>query len=47
MLDELPSRPKIDLVGELEGRPGAAALALILPAIVILGNAIALMARLG
>ena len=47
MLDELPSRPKIDLVGELEGRPAAAALALILPAIVILGNAIALMARLG
>ena len=45
MLDELPSRPKIDLVGELEGRPAAAALALVLPVVVILGNLIALMAR--
>ncbi|HVS31675.1 MAG TPA: hypothetical protein VMS98_09485 [Thermoanaerobaculia bacterium] len=47
VLDEMPSRPKVDLAGELEGRPLAAALSLILPALVIVGNLAALMNRIG
>ena len=35
LLDEVPGRPEIDGTGELLGRPVAAALALIIPAIVI------------
>jgi hypothetical protein len=35
VIDEAPSRPKFDPNGELEGRPTAAALALILPGLVI------------
>ena len=35
VLDEAPARPKFDLNGDLEGRPVAAALKLILPGIVI------------
>jgi hypothetical protein len=35
LLDEAPGRPQIDGMGELQGRPVAAALALIIPAIVI------------
>ncbi len=35
VIDEAPARPKFDLNGQLEGRPNAAALALILPSIVI------------
>lgn len=41
MLDELPSRPQIDESGELTGRPVAALLVLILPLLVIAGNALA------
>ena len=39
-LDEAPARPKFDLNGDLEGRPLAAALALILPGIVIGAHAL-------
>ncbi len=35
LLDEAPGRPEIDSLGEFRGRPVAAALSLILPAIVI------------
>ena len=35
LLDELSGRPEIDGLGELQGRPMAAAMALIIPAIVI------------
>ena len=40
LLDEVPSRPEINGVGELVGRPVAAVLALILPVIVIGGHAL-------
>jgi hypothetical protein len=41
LLDEAPSRPVIDPNGELEGRGNRALLALILPAIVIIGHGLA------
>jgi hypothetical protein len=40
VLDEAPARPKFDLNGDLEGRPLAAALSLILPGIVIGAHAL-------
>lgn len=43
LLDELPSRPEVNSMGQLEGRPRAAALSLIVPAVVVLGNLIALL----
>jgi hypothetical protein len=46
VIDEAPSRPKFDLNGELEGRPLAAMLALIVPGIVIGVNALLLWAKL-
>jgi hypothetical protein len=46
VIDEAPARPKFDLNGELEGRPGRAALAMILPGVVIGLNALMLWARL-
>jgi hypothetical protein len=41
MLDEVPSRPEVNEVGELKARPLAAFASLILPAIVIVGNLLA------
>lgn len=38
MLDEVPARPQVNEVGELQGRPLAALGALVLPTLVILGN---------
>lgn len=38
VLDEAPARPKLNMLGELEGRPIAAVFAVILPAIVIGGH---------
>lgn len=46
LIDELPSRPEINGVGELIGRPMAAGLALILPAIVIGAHALYFYAKL-
>ena len=43
LLDELPSRPEINSMGQLQDRPRAAALSMILPAVVVLGNLIALL----
>jgi hypothetical protein len=45
VLDEAPSRPKLDPDGQLEGRPLAAIFALIIPALVIGGNALLLWIR--
>lgn len=41
MLDEVPSRPEVNEVGELKGRPLAALASLILPLLVIVGNLLA------
>jgi hypothetical protein len=41
MLDEVPSRPEVNEVGELKARPAAALASLILPAAVIIGNLLA------
>lgn len=38
VLDEAPARPKVEMNGDLVGRPGAAIAALILPALVLLGH---------
>jgi hypothetical protein len=46
VLDEAPSRPKIDMTGALQGNPVRAVLALILPAIAIAVNVLFVMARL-
>ena len=46
VLDEAPSRPEINGVGEFMGRPMAAALSLILPAIVIGAHALYFYAKL-
>lgn len=46
VLDEAPSRPKIDMTGALQGNPVRALLAMILPAIAIVINALFVMARL-
>jgi Protein of unknown function (DUF3592) len=46
LLDELPSRPEINGVGELVGRPVAGALALLLPALVIGGHVLYFYAKL-
>jgi hypothetical protein len=47
LIDDAPSRPKLDEVGGLAPRRVAAVLAMILPALVIAGNTLALMAKLG
>ena len=47
LLDDMPSRPKVDLMGELEPRPLAVMLSLIIPAIVVLANVFALMGKMG
>jgi hypothetical protein len=47
MLDEAPSRPQFDESGGLQGRPLAAAFAMILPGLVIAANVLALMVKLG
>lgn len=46
MLDEAPSRPKLDGTGELIGRPVAAFSRLIVPAIVLIGNGFGVWLRL-
>jgi hypothetical protein len=46
LIDDAPSRPKLDETGGLAPRPVAAALAMILPTIVIAGNTLALLAKL-
>ena len=46
LIDEAPSRPKLDETGGLAPRPVAAVLAMILPALVIAGNTLALLAKL-
>jgi hypothetical protein len=46
VIDEAPARPKFDLNGDLQGRPTAAALAMIVPGIVIAINALLLYAKL-
>lgn len=38
LLDEVPGRPQLDGMGELEGRPVAALLAMLIPALVIAGH---------
>ena len=43
LLDEVPSRPRIDDLGEMEARPAAAMALLILPALVIAANAFAIL----
>lgn len=45
LLDEAPARPKLGPDGQLEGRPVAAALALILPGLVIAGHALVLLIK--
>ncbi|MEK6375905.1 MAG: DUF3592 domain-containing protein [Acidobacteriota bacterium] len=47
LIDDAPSRPKLDETGGLAPRRVAAVLAMILPALVIAGNTLALMAKLG
>jgi hypothetical protein len=47
LIDEDSSRPRLDETGGLAARPVAALLSMILPALVIAGNALALMAKLG
>jgi hypothetical protein len=47
MLDEAPARPQFDERGELMGRPVAALLAMILPAIIIAANVLVLLSKLG
>lgn len=47
MLDEASSRPQFDESGTLQGRPVAAFFSMILPAIVIAANVLALLAKLG
>jgi len=47
LIDEAPSRPKLDEAGGLAPRPVAAVLAMILPALVIAGNTLALLVKLG
>jgi hypothetical protein len=46
VIDEAPARPSFDPNGDLEGRPAAAALKLILPGLVIALNALLLWAKL-
>jgi len=46
LLDDAPSRPQFDETGALAGRPVAALLSMILPAIVIAANTLALLSRL-
>lgn len=46
MLDDAPSRPQFDESGGLQARPVAALLSMILPAIVIAANTLALLAKL-
>jgi hypothetical protein len=41
VVDELPSRPRVDEMGELQSRAGAAVASLILPAVVVAGNLLA------
>jgi len=47
MLDEAPSRPRFNESGMLVGRPVAALLAMILPALVIAVNTLVLLVKLG
>ncbi len=47
MLDEASSRPQFDETGSLRGRPVAAFFSMILPAIVIAANVLALLIKLG
>lgn len=47
MLDEAPTRPQFDESGELAGRPVAALLAMIIPAIVIAANTLMVLVKLG
>lgn len=46
LIDDAPSRPKLDEAGGLAPRPVAAMLAMVLPALVIAGNTLALLAKL-
>lgn len=46
VIDEAPARPKFDLNGDLQGRPAAAMLAMIVPGVVIAFNALLLYAKL-
>jgi len=46
LIDDAPSRPKLDETGGLAPRPVAAVLAMVLPALVIAGNTLALLAKL-
>lgn len=47
LLDEMPARPQIEANGDLSGNMGAAVRMLILPAIVIVGHGLVLLAKLG
>jgi hypothetical protein len=47
VLDEIPSRPAINGLGELEGRPVAAFASLILPLIVIAGHGFVALVKMG
>ena len=47
LLDEAPSRPSFDETGTMTGRPLAALLAMIIPAVVIAANTLVLLAKLG
>lgn len=47
MLDDWPSRPQFDETGTMVGRPVAAFVSMILPAIVIAANTLVLLAKLG
>jgi len=46
LLDDAPARPQFNEIGELKGRPAAAIALLILPAIVIIGHGLAMLAKL-
>ncbi|HEV7764365.1 MAG TPA: DUF3592 domain-containing protein [Thermoanaerobaculia bacterium] len=47
LLDEMPARPEIEANGDLSGKVGGAVRMLILPAIVIVGHGMVLLAKLG
>ena len=47
LLDETPGRPQFEMNGDLRGRPVAAAMAMIIPGIVIAANLLVLAMRMG